>query len=145
MAASRQKKFIGHSNNDNTEKGKLTNLLSWCSFKVPPCSAWFSILIVCSKRSLIGKYYNSVDCRLHSPKRWTNQRKNAYPFENHSLNCSWLSNKVGIIKCKRAHSSAILFWIGVPVSSNRFRQLKLSSVFHLILPSQISNELMMRI
>lgn len=56
-----------------------------------------------------------------------------HPFENHSLNCSWLSNKVGIMKWRRAHSSAILFWIGVPVRRRRLRQLKLSRVFQRIL------------
>lgn len=78
---------------------------------------------------------NSWDSHLifTTTKMQTQTIQEKYPFENHSLNCSWLSNRVGIIKCKRAHSSAMLFWIGVPVSSKRFRHLKLSSVFHRIL------------
>jgi hypothetical protein len=66
-------------------------------------------------------------------KEWSKQgielRREQYPFENHSLNCSWLSNSVGMMKCRSAHNSAILFCIGVPVRSKRFLQLKLSNVF----------------
>ena len=72
-------------------------------------------------------------------KMQTKNISRKYPFENHSLNCSWLSKRVGIIKCKRAHSSAMLFWMGVPVKSNLFRHLKLSSVFHLILWNRIEH------
>ena len=63
-------------------------------------------------------------------------------FENHSLNSSWESNKVGMMKCNNAHSSkgqnqvdgglvpCMVFWIGVPVSKRRFRQCKPSKIFH---------------
>jgi hypothetical protein len=61
------------------------------------------------------------------------QVQEAVPLENHSLNCSWLSNKVGMIKWSRAHNSAMLFCIGVPVRSKQFLQLKLSKVFHRML------------
>lgn len=110
-------------------KWNLTSLLSWCSFKVPPCSAWFSILLI--NRDRVSEKF--LDCSLQTYTRPSNQRNSTNPFENHSLNCSWLSNNIGMMKCNRAHNSAMLFWIGVPVRSNRFRQLKLRRVFHLIL------------
>ena len=50
-------------------------------------------------------------------------------LENHSLNSSCESKRLGIIKCKSAQSSCIEFWTGVPVSSRRLRQWKPSSVF----------------
>lgn len=59
-------------------------------------------------------------------------------LENHSLNSLCESNIEGIIKCNKAHNSAILFWIGVPLNSNRFRQLNPSSIFHLTLKSYFS-------
>lgn len=76
---------------------------------------------------------NFLDNSLHTFTWPLNQINSTNPFENHSLNWSWLSNNIGMIKCSRAHNSAMLFWIGVPVRSNRFRQLKLRRVFHLIL------------
>ena len=36
-----------------------------------------------------------------------------------------------------AHTSCMVFWIGVPVSSNLFRQLKLSNTFQRILKEKI--------
>lgn len=54
-------------------------------------------------------------------------------FENHSLNSSWLSKSVGMMKWRRAHSSAIEFCMGVPDNSNLLRQLNPSSSFHRIL------------
>lgn len=81
-------------------------------------------------------------------------------LENHSLNSSWESNSVGMMKCSRAHSwetaithglqhfcrvhmlaqtrthmqtlltSAMVFWIGVPVSSSLFRHWNCSRIFH---------------
>jgi hypothetical protein len=79
-------------------------------------------------------------------------------FENHSLNSSWESKRVGMIKWRRAQSSngwienlgleerhyhkksklarplpCMLFWIGVPVSNKRFLQWKPSRIFHLAL------------
>ena len=50
-------------------------------------------------------------------------------FENHSLNSSCESNSVGMMKWSRAHSSAMLFWMGVPVRRRRLRQLKPNSTF----------------
>lgn len=52
------------------------------------------------------------------------------PCANHSWNEACESKSWGMIKCKRAHSSAIEFWIGVPVSSNRFLERNPRSVFH---------------
>lgn len=87
---------------------------------------------------------NFLDYWLHTFTWQLKQKNSTNPFENHSLNWSWLSNNIGMMKCSRAHNSAMLFWIGVPVRSNRFRQLKLRRVFHLIL-SKKGNGTCMRI
>lgn len=76
---------------------------------------------------------NFLDYSVHTFTWQSKETNNTNPFENHSLNWSWLSNNIGMMKCSKAHNSAMLFWIGVPVRSNRFRQLKLRRVFHLIL------------
>lgn len=69
-------------------------------------------------------------------------------LENHSLNSSCESNKLGMMKCSSAQSSVVIydqsgkawrwrifspcmeFWIGVPVRRRRFLQWKPSRVFH---------------
>lgn len=50
-------------------------------------------------------------------------------LENHSLNSSCESKSEGMMKWRRAQSSCIEFWMGVPVRRSRLRQRKPRRVF----------------
>ena len=64
-------------------------------------------------------------------------------LENHSLNSSCESKRVGMMKCSRAHSSAMLFWMGVPLSSNLFRQLNPKRSFQRTLKYKVQSHIIM--
>ena len=49
---------------------------------------------------------------------------------NHSAKLSWESNSLGMMKWRRAQSSLMVFWIGVPESKSLFLALSCKRVFH---------------